>query len=196
MTIQNSLSALLKSKQVNHITIRERLKIMNIKALVATATLLIAGFGVAQAAKPIPPHVGISAEAVKQSLKKFGFAAEQFKDKKGNPHFVLKDKSGNEKALAIFMDDCKAGRCADVTFYADFGPVAKLKAGTLNEWNHIASKLRSRAFRSGGVDNAKGEVGLSSTVSYLSDKDDHAFGMQLGLFLVEVRMFSATIAKL
>jgi hypothetical protein len=34
MTIQNSLSALLKSKQVNHITIRERLKIMNIKALV------------------------------------------------------------------------------------------------------------------------------------------------------------------
>lgn len=172
---------------------------MNIKKLAGVAVLAVisaASVSAHAAGASKIPHVGVSAKAVQQTIKKLGLTAEEHKDKKGNPHFVLKDKMGGEKAVAIFMDDCKAGRCADVTFYADFGPVGKLKAATLNEWNHIASKLRSRAFRSGGVDNAAGQVGISSTVSYLDDKASHALGMQLGLFLAEVKMFGATVNKL
>lgn len=170
---------------------------MNIAKLICILSLAVLGNSVASAAeKAKAPHVGISAKAVATAIKKLGFTAEETKDKRGNPHFVFKEKVGDEKAVAIFMEDCKANKCEDVTFYSDFGPVEKLKAGTLNEWNHIASKLRSRAFRSGGVDNAAGQVGVSSTVSYLDDKAEHSFGMQLGLFLAEVKMFSATIKKL
>ena len=165
-------------------------------ALLGILSAAIFASGTAFAAETAVPHVGISAKAVDAAIKKLGFTAEQSKDKQGNPHFVIKEKSGNEKAVAIFMSDCKAGTCEDVTLYADFGPVAKLKADTLNEWNHIGSRLRSKAFRSDGIENAAGPVGISSTVSYLDDKAAHSFGMQLGLFLVEVKMFSATIGKL
>jgi hypothetical protein len=149
-----------------------------------------------QAAGAAEPHVGVSAAEVSKVIKKLGLKAEQFKDAKGNPHFVLKGKFDGEKDVAIFMEDCKAGRCVDVTFYADFGAVPKMTAATLNEWNHIDSKLRSKAFRSDGIDNKNGPVGISSTVSYLDSHSSHALGMQLGLFLVEVKMFGATIQKL
>lgn len=158
----------------------------------------IAAFAIhqASAATPEAPKVGVSAKTVATVIKKLGFTAEQVTDKKGNPHFVIKEKAGSEKAVAIFLDDCKAGKCEDVTFYADFGAVEKLKAETINEWNHIGSKLRSKAFRSQGIDNAAGPIGISTTVSYLDDKNQHSLGMQLGLFLTEVKMFSATISKL
>lgn len=169
---------------------------MKVRDFVAAAVLSLTCASAVVAKQGEPPHVGISAAAVQQAIKKLGFESTEFKDKKGNPHFVLKDPGGNAKAVAIYMEDCKQGRCADVTLYADFGPVAKLKADTLNEWNHIGTKMRSKAFRSGGVENANGQVGIASTVSYMTDKDTHGFGMQLGLFLVEVKIFGATLSQL
>lgn len=170
---------------------------MKTKTMLMSAVVL-ASFAVPAAAADVldAKRATISAKMVVQAAKELGLTAEQHKDKGGDPHFVLKDSGTGAKSVAIFMDDCKAGMCEDVTFYADFGPVAKVKATTLNEWNHIGSKLRSKVFRSGGVDNPKGNVGMSSTVSYVGDDEYKELGMQLGLFLVEVKMLDATIAKL
>lgn len=149
------------------------------------------------AAKPAAASPGaISANAINQAIKSLGLSAAQHKDKNGDPHFVLKGFETNAKAVAIYTDDCRGGRCEDITFYADFGPAAKLNAAALNEWNHIGSKLRSKAFRSGGVDNANGSVGLAANVSFLGDGDARKLATQLGLFLVEVRMMDATIKNL
>jgi hypothetical protein len=173
-------------------------------ALIATFNLpAVAADAKAEAkgAKPTSPtkdprQSTISGQAVARAIKSLGLTADEHKDKHGDPHFVLKNATTGAQAVAIYMDDCKAGRCEDVTFYADFGPVAKLKSDTLNEWNHIASKLRSKAFRSGGVDNATGKVGLSSVVSYVNDQDYTKLAMQLGLFLVEAKMMGETIKNL
>lgn len=170
---------------------------MNIKTMLMS-TLVLASFAMPASAADLlnAKHATISAKMVMQAIKDLGLSAEQHKDKGGDPHFVLKDAGTGAKSVAIFMDDCKNGMCEDVTFYADFGPVAKVKAATLNEWNHIGTKLRSKVFRSGSVDNANGSIGMSTTVSYVGDDEYKELAMQLGLFLVEVKMMDATIAKL
>ena len=182
---------------------------MKIKTSILCAALLAAfsfnGSAIAADAAPAKAagfmkdsrQATVSAKGVRQALKDLGLTATEHKDKIGEPHFVLKDAVTGAKSVAIYMDDCdKAGRCEDVTFYADFGPVAKMKADSLNEWNHIGSKLRSKAFRSGGVDNASGNVGLATVVSYVGDHEYKKLGMQLGLFLVEAKMMDATIKNL
>lgn len=172
---------------------------MKIQQSILCLALIAATSSVAWAAKPATTdtkQMAISGKAVKQALKDLRMSADEYKDSKGNPHFVIKDKVSGAKTVAIYMADCKSARCEDVTFYADFGSVPKLKPVTLNEWNHIGSKLRSKAFRSGGVDNAEGNIGLSSTVSYLGDSEYKKLAMQLGLFVAEVNMMRATIDKL
>lgn len=159
-------------------------------ALTAAAGMAVAG------ESAISTSQAASAKAVEQAAKSLGYSIEQHKDAKGNPHFVFKDKVEGAKSVAVFMEDCASDQCEDVTFYADFGSVPKMKATTLNEWNHVGSKLRSRAFRSGGVDNAEGPVGISSTVSYIGEGEEKELAMQLGLFLIEVKMFTATINNL
>lgn len=168
------------------------------KTKMLMSAVVLASFALPAAAADVldAKRATISPKMVAQAAKDLGLTAEQHKDKSGDPHFVLKGSDTGAKAIAVFMDDCKTGKCEDVTFYADFGPVPKIKAATLNEWNHIGSKLRSKVFRSGGVDDPKGSIGMASTVSYVGDDEYKELGMQLGLFLVEVKMLEATIAKL
>ncbi len=166
---------------------------MNTYKIASIAIIFAATVNIASATDI--PHVGISAKTVAKTLKKLGVGADEYKDKKGNPHFVLTDSFG-AKQTAIFMEDCKKGTCEDVTFYSNFGPAEKLTADKINDWNHIGSKLRSKAFYSKGTDGKVGDIGIAATASYTADKEVHEFGMQLGLYLVEVKLFAATLKQL
>ena len=136
----------------------------------------------------------ISATSVAKSLNALGLKSEKFIDKNGDPHFVIAGING-AKSVAIFMDDCKSGRCEDVTFYADFGSAEKITPEMLNEWNHIGSKVRSRASRSNGITNTTGSLSLSTTVSFVGDHEYKKLSMQFGLFMAEILLFANTIEK-
>ena len=140
------------------------------------------------------PRLSVTAGAVKAAVARLGHKVTEFKDAKGNPHFVFDKTVENVKDIAIFMEDCGDAGCSDVVLYADFGAVKKIKPEQLNNWNHISNMQRSKAFRSGGVDG-DGPVGLSMVVSFLGDSelDQDRLAMQIGLFLVEVGIFSSGI---
>ena len=140
------------------------------------------------------PRLSMKAEAVKAAVTKLGHKVTEFKDAKGNPHFVFDKTVENVKDIAIFMEDCGDAGCMDLVLYADFGVVKKIKPEQLNNWNHISNMQRSKAFRSGSVDG-EGPVGLSMAVSFLGDSelDQDRLAMQIGLFLVEVGIFSSGI---
>ncbi|WP_022667443.1 hypothetical protein [Desulfospira joergensenii] len=143
------------------------------------------------------PRVSVTAEAVKTAVTRLGHKVTEFKDAKGNPHFVFDKTVENVKDIAVFMADCGDAGCSDVVLYADFGVVKKIKPEQLNNWNHISNMQRSKAFRSGNVDG-EGPVGLSLAISFLGDSelDQDRLAMQIGLFLVEVGIFSSEIDHL
>jgi hypothetical protein len=143
------------------------------------------------------PHFSMTAKTIKSAVTRLGHNVTEYKDIKGNPHFVFDKTVENVKDIAIFMADCGGAGCMDVVLYADFGVTKKIKSEQLNTWNHISNMQRSKAFRSGGVDS-DGPVGLSMAVSFLSDSelDQDKLGMQIGLFLVEVGIFSGAIDNL
>lgn len=143
------------------------------------------------------PHFSVTAESVKAAVTRLGHKVTEYKDVNGNPHFVFDETVENVKSIAVFMEDCGSAGCMDVVLYADFGVVENVKAEQLNNWNHIGSMERSKVFRSDSVDG-DGPVGLSLAISFLgeSELDQDKLAMQIGLFLVEVGVFSSQIDRL
>ncbi len=165
------------------------------------AAFVLGAFGLCSAGEMVmggeSPRFSVTAKTVKKAVTRLGHKVKEYKDAKGNPHFVFDKTVENVKDIAIFMDDCGSAGCMDLVLYADFGVVEKMGAAHLNNWNHISNMQRTKAFRSGGVDS-NGPVGLSLAVSFLSDSeiDQDKLAMQIGLFLVEVGIFSSEIDKL
>jgi len=137
------------------------------------------------------PEMAVSGKTVSMAIKGLGHDARRYKDKEGNPHFVIADKIGSAESVAIFMDDCGKAGCEDVILYANFGKADKLSTEAMNEWNHISSMLRSRLARS-----SNGEIALSMPVSFFNDQDHEKMAMMIGMFFVEINMLSATIDNL
>ncbi len=137
------------------------------------------------------------ASAVKNALTRLGHNYTESKDIQGNPHFVITDDNDeNVQNIAVFMTDCGKAGCDDVLLYADFGVLKHITPEHLNNWNHISAMHRTRLFLSGDVNSAR-HVGQSSVVSFLghSKADQEKLAMQIGLFLVEVGIFSSAVEQ-
>lgn len=135
-------------------------------------------------------HMSISGQKVAQAIESLGLDAKQYSDKKGNPHFVISSPVKGSKSMAVFMDDCGKSGCEDVVLYSNFGKNNKVTEETMNEWNHIGSKLRSKMFRS---DND--EVGISMAMSYYDDGEIDKVAMLIGLFVIETKWASDTLSQ-
>lgn len=133
------------------------------------------------------PEMVVSAETVADAFGALGLDVSLFEDSGNDPHFVVNTTAYEASSVALFMDDCGLAGCQDLTFYANFPANAEITDAMLNEWNHINSKLRSRAARS-----TNGEVAISMTVSFLTDNDQDKLGMYIGLFFIEVAYMGAT----
>ena len=125
------------------------------------------------------------------ALKTLGHEVVQHKDAHGQPHLVFKAKVPGVKNIAVFFSDCAGAACEDITYYADFGALPGLTLAEVNEWNHINSRMRSKAFISDGSKQA----GLAMTVSFLDDAQGDVAAWNAGMFLVEVRNFAESHAK-
>jgi hypothetical protein len=129
-----------------------------------------------------------SSDAVKGSIQALGHKVSEHLDIEQEPHLVLTSKVDGVNDVAVFFDDCDSfGICEDVTYYANFGKT-KISEDSLNAWNHINSKNRTKAFRS-----EDGSVGISYTVSFLSPEERKAHGILAGLFLLEAEIFSVML---
>lgn len=125
---------------------------------------------------------------VADAFDKLGHAVTYHTDVQNEPHLVLKSKVKGVEEMAVFFDDCNyKNQCEDVTFYSDLGKV-DISDERLNGWNHIGSKMRSKAFK-----NDDGSVGLSMTVSFIDHKDTSGTEMLTGLFILESELFAASI---
>ena len=133
------------------------------------------------------PEMVVSAETVADAFGALGFDASLYDDAGSNPHFVVDGSAYEASNVALYMDDCGLAGCQDLTFYAHFPANPEITDAILNQWNHINSKLRSRAARS-----TNGEIAISMTVSFLTDNDQDTLGMYIGLFFMEVAYMSAT----
>jgi hypothetical protein len=129
-------------------------------------------------------------DIIRSAIESLGASVQSYEDAEGDPHFVLDSEIGSAQSIAIFTDDCGEAGCEDITLYAAFPANQSIGHELINEWNHISSKLRSRAAHS-----SNGELTLSMTVSFLSDAEQKKLAMLIGLFMVEVNMMSATIDK-
>ncbi len=155
-----------------------------------TAALSIASF----AAQAHDPKLGMKAETLVAALKNLGHEVNQHKDADGRPHLMFRLKVPGVQDIAVFFADCTGSECEDITYYADFGDLRGLTMKQVNEWNHINSRMRSKAFISENADGSK-QVGLSMTVSFLDDTQGHAAAWNAGMFLVEARIFAESFAK-
>lgn len=168
---------------------------MNMKKIIATKIICSAvgvafsinAFAFTPEARGNDPHMSVSGKTISMAVKALGHKAKRYKDASGNPHFVVTDKIGNAKDVAIFTGDCGSAGCEDVIFYANMGK-KKLSQKAMNQWNHISAKLRSKVAVS-----SNGEVTLSMPVSFLSDGDVEKLGLAAGMFFAEINMLSATI---
>lgn len=132
-------------------------------------------------------NMAVSASTLSMAVRSLGHDFKQYKDDHGNPHFVVTDKIGKAKDIAIYTGDCGSAGCEDVILYANLGK-HKLSHKTMNEWNHISSMLRSRVAQS-----SDGTVGLSMAVSFLGHQDVEKMGLLIGMFFAEINMLSETI---
>lgn len=134
--------------------------------------------------------MSVNSETVLGAIRALGMDATIHEDVDGEPHFVFSDTIATASQAAIFMDDCGAAGCEDVTLYASFPASEGMTDSVFNEWNHITSRLRSKAAYS---DN--GEITLSLPISFYSDQDQRKLSMLIGLFVTEANFMSATINK-
>jgi len=162
-------------------------------ALAATFALHSPAF----AADATPAHVpgenasmALGAKTVLGAIRALGSDATLYKDANGNPHLVVKGKVGQARDVAVFFDDCGSKGCEDLTLYAVFPANEKVTDSVLNEWNHVTSRLRSKAARS-----SNGDLTISLPISFLTHDDQEKLSMLVGLFFFEVNFMSATINK-
>lgn len=134
--------------------------------------------------------MSVNAETVLGAIRALGMDATMHKDVNGQPHLIFSDAIATASHAAIFMDDCGEVGCEDVTLYASFSASEGMTDSVFNEWNHISSRLRSKAAYS---DN--GEITLSLPISFYSDQDQRKLSMLIGLFVTEANFMSATINK-
>jgi hypothetical protein len=174
----------MKSLNKTFINIMMMLSVLGLIAAGANAGELIVNGG--------NPRFSVSAKTIKNAVTHLGHQVTEYKDAHGNPHFVFDKTVENVKDIAIFTADCGSAGCTDVVLYADFGVVKKITTEHINGWNHVSNLKRSKAFRSGSI-SSDGDVGLSMAVSFLDDGEEDKLAMQIGLFLVEVGMFSTLI---
>lgn len=130
----------------------------------------------------------ISGTTISMALKSLGLDAKKTTDIKGNPHFYMNDING-AKSIGVFMQDCGTAGCEDIILYADLGK-AKVSDDTINEWNHVGSKLRSKMSRS-----SNGSIGISMPMSFYTDKDHEKVATLMGLFAVETKLASDTLSS-
>jgi hypothetical protein len=134
--------------------------------------------------------MALGAKTVLGAIRALGSDATLHKDAKGNPHLVVKDKVGEAREVAVFFDDCGSEGCEDLILYAAFPANEKVTDSVLNEWNHVTSRLRSKAARS-----SNGDLTISLPISFLTHDDQEKLSMLMGLFFFEVNFMSATINK-
>lgn len=132
-------------------------------------------------------NMAASEATISMAVRSLGHEFKQYEDQDGNPHFVITNKIGKAKDVAIYTADCGTAGCEDIILYANLGK-NKLSHKVMNEWNHISSMLRSRVAQS-----SDGTVGLSMVVSFLDNQDAEKLGMLIGMFFAEVNMLSETI---
>jgi hypothetical protein len=142
------------------------------------------------------PRFAISAKSIKAAINSLGYSVTESEDVNGNPHFVFDNPSQHVKSLSVFTADCGRAGCTDVVLYADFGKEVKINPEHLNNWNHVSGLKRSKAFRSGEINDLDGQVGLTLAISFLSDSEQEKLSIQTGLFLLEVGYFRALIDAL
>ena len=133
-------------------------------------------------------RMAVSATTVLGAIRALGSDAQSHLDVDGEPHLVFTDSVGGANDVAVFMDDCGPAGCEDVTLFAAFSPNEAVTDAVLNQWNHVSSRVRSKAARS---DN--GDITLSMPMSFYSDDDHRQLSMLIGLFLVEVNFMTATM---
>ncbi len=170
---------------------------MNKLVIAAALAATFAFHAPVNAAEATPAHVpgenasmALGAKTVLGSIRALGSDATLHEDAKGNPHLVVKDKVGEARDVAVFFDDCGSKGCEDLILYAAFPANAKVTDSVLNEWNHVTSRLRSKAARS-----SNGDLTISMPVSFLTHDDQEKLSMLVGLFFFEVNFMSATINK-
>lgn len=166
-----------------------------IRTLLAAGAMLVFGTVSASAGPGDDPSTSVKAETVQAALTQLGYATRMYTDVEGEPHIVVTDKPGNVSRMAVFFADCGSWGCEDLTFYAGYPSTGKATMELMNEWNHIASNLRSRASISGNGPNPRGEPGISMTVSFMSDADVDKIAWLAGLFVVETQMFASSLAN-
>jgi hypothetical protein len=155
----------------------------NMKKIIATTLLTIAVCSTSALAEKVTTE-----NIVASALDKLGHKYTRHLDIEQEPHLVLKNTIKNVKQTAIYFDDCDyKNRCEDVTFYSNLGKV-KVSDARLNGWNHINSKMRSKAFR-----NNDGTIGISMTVSFIDHGDVAGIDMLTGLFILESELLASTI---
>ncbi|MBF0383987.1 MAG: hypothetical protein HQL69_23465 [Magnetococcales bacterium] len=154
---------------------------------VATASPSMAGTTFPYHNPGFNAEMATTAGSVAEAFNKLGYKSSWHRDSRGNPHLVLKNPPAAAKEVAIFFDDCGPHGCEDITFYANFGPSSKATLERINNWNHIGSKTRSKAFISS---NGGNPVGLSHTVSFFGRHDEKKIGLSAGLFILEIKLFS------
>ena len=128
---------------------------------------------------------------VADAFEKLGYPTTTHKDSRGNPHLVLDKPPSYTDDIAVYFDDCGLKGCEDITFYASFGSSTKATLESLNEWNHIGTKTRSKAFIS--KDSQGKPVGLAHTVSFYGPGDAEKIGMSAGLFILEAKLFAYNV---
>ncbi len=161
--------------------------LITVTALIFGVTLSMSGFAITPKDRGNDKNMAVSSTTIAMAIRSLGHSFKRYEDEHGNPHFVIADKIGHAKDVAIYTADCGTAGCEDVILYANLGK-HKLSQKVMNEWNHISSMLRSRLATS-----SNGTVGLSMAVSFLNDQDAEKMGLLIGMFFAEVNMLTATI---